>query len=98
MRKIVNRLEKLEKVFARVAASATIWGSMAKFRDKLLLLAEQRDAPSVAALRDELDRLGPVGSGAKQPAATCAITGSSRAGTKVLRKRWREHSGLVRTS
>ena len=34
----------------KVAASATIWGSMAKFRDKLLLLAEQRDAPSVAAL------------------------------------------------
>jgi len=61
MRKIVNRLEKLEKVFARVAASATIWGSMAKFRDKLLLLAEQRDARSVAALREELDRLGPAG-------------------------------------
>ena len=61
MRKIANRLEKLEKVFARVAASATIWGSMAKFRDKLLLLAEQRDARSVAALREELDRLGPAG-------------------------------------
>jgi hypothetical protein len=59
--KIVNRLEKLEKVFAHVAGSATIWGSMAKFRDKLLLLAEQRDAPSVAALREELDRLGPAG-------------------------------------
>jgi hypothetical protein len=50
MRKIVNRLEKLEKVFARVAASATIWGSMAKFRDRLLLLVEHRDASSVAAL------------------------------------------------
>jgi hypothetical protein len=61
MRKIANRLEKLEKVFARVAASATIWGSMAKFRDKLLLLAEQRGAPSVAELREELEQLGPSG-------------------------------------
>jgi len=61
MRKIVNRLEKLEKVFARVAASATIWGSMAKFRDRLLQLAEHRDASSVAALREELERLGPAG-------------------------------------
>jgi hypothetical protein len=34
---------------------------MAKFRDKLLLLAEQRHAPSVTALREELDRLGPAG-------------------------------------
>jgi len=41
-KKIVNRLEKLEKVFARVAASATIWGSIAKFRDRLLQLAEHR--------------------------------------------------------
>ena len=64
MRKIVNRLEKLEKVFARVAAraaSATIWGSMAKFRDRLLLLVEHRDASSVAALGEELERLGPAG-------------------------------------
>jgi hypothetical protein len=61
MRQIVNRLEKLEKVFARVAASATIWGSMAKFRDRLLQLAEHRDASSVAALREELERLGPAG-------------------------------------
>ena len=61
MRKIVNRLEKLEKVFARVAASAIIWGSMAKFRDRLLLLVEHRDASSVAALGEELERLGPAG-------------------------------------
>jgi hypothetical protein len=61
MRKIVNRLEKLEMIFARVAASVTLWGGMAKFRDRLLLLAEQRDALSVAALREELDRLGPAG-------------------------------------
>jgi hypothetical protein len=60
MRKIVNRLEKLELVFARVAASATIWGGMAAVRDRLLQLAEQRDAPSAAALREELERLGPV--------------------------------------
>ena len=61
MRKIVNRLEKLENVFARVAASATIWGGMAKFRDRLLQLAEHSDASSVAALREELERLGPAG-------------------------------------
>jgi hypothetical protein len=61
MRKIVNRLEKLEKVFARVAASATIWGSMAKFRDSLLQLAEKKDPQSVAELRVELERLGPGG-------------------------------------
>jgi hypothetical protein len=61
MRKIVHRLEKLEQVLARVAKARTTWGGMAKFRDRLLLLAEQRDALSVAALREELDRLGPAG-------------------------------------
>jgi len=61
MRKIVNRLEKLEKVFARMAASATIWGSMAAVRDRLLQLAEKRDPPSVEALQEELERLGPAG-------------------------------------
>jgi hypothetical protein len=60
-KKIVNRLEKLEKVFARVAANAIIWGCMGKFRDRLLQLAEHRDASSVAALREELERLGPAG-------------------------------------
>jgi len=61
MRKIVNRLEQLEQVFARVAASATIWGSMAAVRDRLLQIAEERDPPSLATLREELERLGPAG-------------------------------------
>jgi hypothetical protein len=61
MRAISRRLIKLEKVFARVAESATVWGSMAKFRDRLLQLAEQRGEPTVAELREELERLGPAG-------------------------------------
>jgi hypothetical protein len=61
MRVISRRLIKLEKVFARVAESATEWGSMAKFRDRLLQLAEQRGEPTVAELREELEQLGPAG-------------------------------------
>src|SRR5260370_26585132 len=61
MRALSRRLEKLEKVLARVAKSEDTWGSMAEFRDRLLQLAEQRDAPSIAALREELERIGPSG-------------------------------------
>jgi hypothetical protein len=61
MRKIVHRLEKLEQVLARVAKARTTWGSMARFRDSLLQLAEKKDPQSVAALRVELERLGPGG-------------------------------------
>jgi hypothetical protein len=61
MRKIVNRLEKLEKVFAPVATSEDAWGSMAEFRDDLLRQAEQRSEPAVAELREELEQLGPMG-------------------------------------
>jgi hypothetical protein len=61
MRTISRRLEKLEKVFARVAKSEDTWGSMAEFRDQLLRLAKQRGEPSVAGLREELEQLGPSG-------------------------------------
>jgi hypothetical protein len=61
MRAISRRLEQLEKVFARVARSEDTWGSMAKFRDRLLQLAGQRDAASVAAVKEELERIGPAG-------------------------------------
>ena len=61
MRTISRRLEKLEKVFVRVAKSEDTWGSMAEFRDQLLRLAEQRGEPSVAGLREELEQLGPSG-------------------------------------
>jgi hypothetical protein len=83
MRAISRRLEKLEKVFAPVAESEDTWGSMAEFPDELLSLAEQRSEPSVAELREELERLGPLGSGARQPAATLAITGSSKRERKL---------------
>ena len=61
MKAISRRLTKLEKVFAPLAESEDRWGSMAAVRDRLLQLAEQRDAPSVAALQEELERLGPLG-------------------------------------
>jgi hypothetical protein len=61
MRAISRRLEKLEKVFARLADSEDTWGSMAEFRDSLLRLAEQRGEPSAAELREELEQLGPLG-------------------------------------
>ena len=34
---------------------------MAEFRDELLRLAEERGAPSVAQLSEELEQLGPLG-------------------------------------
>src|SRR5713101_5190567 len=61
MRAISRRLEKLERVFARLADSEDTWGSMAEFRDSLLRLAEQRGEPSAAELREELEQLGPLG-------------------------------------
>ena len=61
MRTIDRRLVKLERIFARVADSGTVWGSMAKFRDRLLQLAEHSGASTIAAFREELERLGPAG-------------------------------------
>jgi hypothetical protein len=61
MKALSRRLERLEKALAPVVESEDSWGRMAEFRDRLLQLAEQRDALSVAALREELDRLGPAG-------------------------------------
>jgi hypothetical protein len=49
------------KVFARVARSEDQWGSMAEVRDRLLQLAEERDALSVAAFTEELEQVGPLG-------------------------------------
>jgi hypothetical protein len=61
MRAISRRLDKLEKVFAPMAESEDTWGSMAEFRDEILRQAEQRGEPPVAELREELERLGPLG-------------------------------------
>jgi hypothetical protein len=58
---ISRRLEKLEKVFAPPAESEDQWGSMAEVRDRLLQLAEERDALSVAAFTEQLEQLGPLG-------------------------------------
>jgi hypothetical protein len=57
----LDHIHNLAKRGGVSAASATIWGSMAKFRDRLLQLADHRDASSVAALREVLERLGPAG-------------------------------------
>jgi hypothetical protein len=61
MKAISRRLAKLEEVFAPVAESEDTWASMAEIRDDLLRQAEQRGEPSVAALREELEQLGPLG-------------------------------------
>jgi hypothetical protein len=61
MKAISRRLAKLETVFAPVSTSEDVWGSMAEFRDELLRQAEERGEPSVAELREELERLGPLG-------------------------------------
>jgi hypothetical protein len=65
MRAISRRLTKLEKVFAPVAEVQDGWASMAEVRDKLLQLAEERDPLSLAAFKEELEQLGPLGFGAK---------------------------------
>jgi len=36
------------------------WGRIAEFRDRLLQLAEHRDALSVAEFREELEQLSPL--------------------------------------
>ena len=61
MKGISKRLAKLETVFARVAKSEDMWGSMVEVRERLLKLAEQRGEPHVAQLREELEQLGPLG-------------------------------------
>ena len=61
MKAISRRLAKLETVFAPVATSEDVWGSMAEFRDELLRQAEQRGEPSVADLKEKLEQLGPLG-------------------------------------
>jgi hypothetical protein len=61
MKAISKRLAKLEEVFSRWVESEDTWGSMAEFRDKLFCLAEQRGAPPVAQVREELEQLGPLG-------------------------------------
>jgi hypothetical protein len=61
MRAISKRLAKLETVFAPVAESEDRWGGMAEFRDDLLRKAEQRGEPPVPELREELERIGPLG-------------------------------------
>src|SRR5258707_12945507 len=60
MKPISRRLEKLEKIFApRVGRDS--WGEIAKFRNELLRLAEQRGTPPVTQLKEELDAMGPTG-------------------------------------
>jgi hypothetical protein len=61
MRAIDRRLVKLEKVFAPVLDIEDPWGTIAEFRDKLLRQAEERGAPPVAELSEELEQLGPLG-------------------------------------
>jgi len=61
MKLISRRLEKLEKIFAPQAERETGWGEIAKFRDELLRLAEQRGTAPIAQLKDELDAMGPIG-------------------------------------
>ena len=61
MRAIGRRLVKLEKIFAPVLDIEYHWGSIAEFRNELLAQAEQRGAPSVAELSEELGQLGPLG-------------------------------------
>ena len=61
MRAIDRRLVKLEKIFAPVLDIEDPWGTMAEFRDKLLRQAEERGAPSVGELSEELERLGLLG-------------------------------------
>jgi len=61
MKPISRRLEKLEKIFAPLAARESNWGEIAKFRDELLRLAEQRGTRPVAQLKEELDAMGPTG-------------------------------------
>lgn len=63
MRTIGRRLEKLETVFAPAPASEDMWGNVADLRDDLLRRAEERVEPSFAELREELEHLGPLGSG-----------------------------------
>ena len=61
MRRLNNRLQKLEMVLARRAVGDDEWGGMAFLRDQILQLAKSRDGSDAVEMQAELDRLGPVG-------------------------------------
>jgi hypothetical protein len=55
------RTTGLRRSLLPVPTSEDTWGSMAEVRDKLLQLADERDALSVAAFTEQLEQLGPAG-------------------------------------
>jgi len=61
MRRLNNRLQKLEIVLARRAVGDDGWGGMAFLRDRLLRLAEPWGEAHVAEMKAQLDSLGPRG-------------------------------------
>jgi hypothetical protein len=59
LKKITNRLEKLEETFGPPSEEEDRWGPMAKYRDELLRLAEERGEP-IDDLKRELEAAGPA--------------------------------------
>jgi hypothetical protein len=61
MRRLNQRLQKLETVLARRAVGDDGWGGMAFLRDRLLRVAEPWGESRVAEMKAQLGSLGPRG-------------------------------------
>ncbi len=61
MKTIGRRLQKLERLLAPKVENGDDWGGLASMRDEILRQAERTSESHGAAIRVELDTLGPVG-------------------------------------
>ena len=93
MRPIDRRFAKLEKIFAPVVESEDRLGRVAEFRDE-----SSRAQRPLLISGQSWRGLAHQDAGSQQLAATSATTASCGARAKTLPKRWRGHSGLIRTS
>jgi hypothetical protein len=89
---LCRRIEKLETLLPSVAR-ATGWGSLAGVRAKLLNIAENQGPSGLAALRTELDHLGPTGLLRETIRYHLATTVSFKVPMRAWQKPQREHSG-----
>jgi len=86
MKTIGRRLQKLERSLARKIENRDDWGSLGSVCDEIVGHAKRLSESYGAAIRAELDTLGPVGLWCETVEAFWRITGSSRAATRASQR------------